>query len=68
MSGAEPAKEQLRKAIESLRFEIDRVEFWADALQEMTHPIPDYQASDRLSQHLLPTARPRVTDQSDSAH
>lgn len=57
MSAAEPAKENLRKALEGLRREIDRVEFWADALEGLTQPVPDYQASDRLSRHLLPTRR-----------
>jgi hypothetical protein len=57
MSAAEPAREKLRKAIESLRTEIDRVEFWADALDRLSQPIPDYPANDRLSQHLLPSRR-----------
>jgi hypothetical protein len=57
-SAAEPAKERLRQAIESLRTDIDRVEFWADALNGWAKPIPDYQATDRLSQHLLPPQRP----------
>ena len=57
MSTAEPAKANLRKALESLRREIDRVEFWADALEGLMQPVPDYQASDRLSQHLLPPSR-----------
>ena len=59
MSAAEPAKERLRQAIESLRADIDRVEFWADALDGLVQPIPDYQATDRLSKHLLPPLRPR---------
>ena len=54
MSAAEPAKEKLRKAIESLRNDIDRVEFWADALDCWTKPVPEYQPTDHLSQHLLP--------------
>ena len=57
MSAVEPAKANLRKALESLRREIDRVEFWADALEGLTQPVPEYQASDRLSQHLLPSNR-----------
>ncbi len=57
MSAAEPAKDKLRKAIESLRSDIDRVEFWADALDRLTQPVPDYQATDRLSKHLLPSHR-----------
>ena len=59
MSAAEPAKEKLRKAIESLRSDIDRVEFWADALEGLAQPVPEYQATDRLSRHLLPSHRPR---------
>ena len=54
MSAAGPAKERLRQAIESLRADIDRVEFWADALDGLVQPVPDFQATDRLSQHLLP--------------
>jgi hypothetical protein len=59
MSAAGPAKERLRQAIESLRADIDRVEFWADALDGLVQPIPEYQATDRLSQHLLPPQQPR---------
>ena len=59
MSAAEPAKEKLRQAIERLRADIDQVEFWADALDGLVQPIPDYQATERLSQHLLPSQRPR---------
>jgi|KBSMisStaDraftv2_1062788.scaffolds.fasta_scaffold2209096_1 hypothetical protein len=56
-SGSEPIKANLRKALERLRDDIDRVEFWANALEGLTHPVPDYQASDRLARHLLPHAR-----------
>jgi hypothetical protein len=59
MTANEPAKERLRQAIESLRTDIDRVEFWADALDGLAKPIPEYQATDRLSQHLLPPQRAR---------
>jgi hypothetical protein len=59
MSAAKPAQEKLRQAIESLRSDIDRVEFWADALDGWTKPIPDYKATDRLSEHLLPPQQPR---------
>jgi len=59
MSAAGPAKERLRQAIESLRTDIDRVEFWADALDGLAQPVPEYQATDRLSQHLLSPQRPR---------
>ena len=61
----EPAKERLRQAIESLRTDIDRVEFWADALDRLAQPIPEYQATDRLSQHLLPSER-RLTSEAIS--
>ena len=57
MSAADPAKEKLREAIERLRIDIDRVEFWADALDRLSQPIPDYQATDHLSRHLLPSER-----------
>ena len=56
MSMEQPAKERLRQAIESLRSDIDRVEFWADALDRLTQPVPEYQATDHLSRHLLPPA------------
>ena len=59
MSAAEPAKEKLRQAIESLRADIDRVEFWADALDGLAQPVPEYQATDRLTQHLLPRLPPQ---------
>ena len=62
MSEADPAKERLREAIVRLRTDIDRVEFWADALDRLAQPIPEYQATDRLSQHLLPSQR-RLTDE-----
>ena len=57
MSTAEPAKEKLREAIDRLRNDIDRVEFWADALDRLSQPIPEYPANDRLSKHLLPSQR-----------
>jgi len=62
MSATEPAKERLQLAIERLRDDIDRVEFWADALERMTQPIPEYQANDRLSQHLLPARAQRRSE------
>jgi hypothetical protein len=57
MSAVVPAKEKLLEAIERLRDDIDRVEFWADVLDRLTQPIPEYKASDDLSRHLLPTSR-----------
>jgi hypothetical protein len=59
MSTVAPAREKLQEAIERLRDDIDRVEFWADALDRLTQPIPEYQASDNLSRHLLPGVRRR---------
>jgi hypothetical protein len=55
MSEADPAKERLREAIVRLRTDIDRVEFWADAMDRLAQPIPDYQATNDLSRHLLPS-------------
>ena len=57
MSAAEPARMKLREAIDSLRTDIDRVEFWADALDRLSQPIPEYQANDHLSRHLLSPQR-----------
>ena len=60
MSATEPAKDRLRQAIETMRNDIDRVEFWADALDRLAQPVPEYQATDRLSQHLLPSNRREI--------
>jgi hypothetical protein len=57
MAAPEPVKEKLRQAIEHLRDDIDRVEFWADALDRLSHPIPEYDAGDNLSRHLLSSHR-----------
>ena len=57
MSAATPAKERLQQAIDSLRTDIDRVEFWADALDRLAQPVPDYEPTDHLSRHLLPAHR-----------
>ena len=62
---AEPAKERLRDAIDRLRSDIDRVEFWADALDRLAQPIPEYRANDRLSQHLLPSKNRRAETRSN---
>jgi hypothetical protein len=58
MSATELAKQRLRQAIENLRADIDRVEFWADALDGLAEPVPEYPATDRLSKHLLPPQQP----------
>ena len=71
MSATEPAKERLRRPIESLRTDIDRVEFWADALDHLAQPIPEYQATDHLSRHLLPSRKgqaPNVTPSKTREH
>jgi hypothetical protein len=57
MTAVQPAKQKLKEAIERLRDDIDRVEFWADALDRLTQPIPEYRPSDRLMRHLLPGRR-----------
>jgi hypothetical protein len=53
MSAATLAKGKLHEAIERLREEVDRVEFWADALDGLAKPVPEYKAEDQLAQHLL---------------
>ena len=55
-----PLSQPVREAIERLRDDIDRVEFWADALDRLTQPIPEYEASDDLTRRLLPTGRPHL--------
>ena len=60
MSAAAPARQKLREAIERLRDDIDRVEFWADVLDRLAQPIPEYDASDDLTRHLLPRRRPHL--------
>ena len=57
MPAAEAAKERLGQAIDRLRADIDAVEFWADALDRLAQPVPEYRAGDRLSRHLLPSDR-----------
>jgi hypothetical protein len=57
MAAPEPVKEKLRQAIERLRDDMDRVEFWAEALDRLSHPIPDYEAGDHLARHLLSSHR-----------
>jgi hypothetical protein len=61
MSAQEQAKDtiarQLREAVDRLHNDIDRVEFWADALDRLAQPIPDYPASEQLTRHLLPGHR-----------
>ena len=46
---SEPAKgtvaRQLRQAVERLHSEIERVEFWATVLDQMTQPIPNYDST-----------------------
>jgi hypothetical protein len=59
MTATEPAKQKLREAIDRLRDNIDRVEFWADALDRLAQPIPEYEATDDLTRHLLPIGKRR---------
>jgi hypothetical protein len=47
---------QLRQAVERLHSDIERVEFWATALDQMAQPIPEYDAAARsLSAFNLPS-------------
>jgi len=60
MSAPEPAQErivrQLREALDRLHEDIDRVEFWADALDRLVQPIPDYDPDEtKLERFTLPT-------------
>ena len=57
MTAAAPAKDKLQEAIERLRDDIDRVEFWADALDRLAQPIPEYEATDDLARRLLPIGK-----------
>jgi hypothetical protein len=68
MSIAGPAREKLQEAIDGLRADIDRVEFWADALDRLAQPVPEYQANDRLSRHLLPSNRRLQAKSTDDKH
>jgi hypothetical protein len=46
---------ELQQAVERLHRDIERVEFWADALGNFSKPIPDYEASgSRLNEFVLP--------------
>jgi hypothetical protein len=48
MAVVEPAKRimgrHLREAIDDLRSDIERLEFWAKAIDELAQPIPGYDA------------------------
>jgi hypothetical protein len=64
MSANEAAKgtvaSQLRQAVERLHSDIERIEFWATALDQMAQPIPEYDATAQpLSTFNLP--RPSAT-------
>jgi hypothetical protein len=49
---------ELQQAVELLHRDMERVEFWADALGHFSTPIPDYEASDsRLDEFMLPPRR-----------
>ncbi len=46
---------ELQQAVERLHRDMERVEFWADALGNFAKPIPDYEASgSRLNEFILP--------------
>ena len=61
MSAVEPAKErierQLQEAIERLRADLDRVEFWAERARRLRAADPGLPASDDLTRHLLRRSR-----------
>jgi len=67
MSGLNPQEmiaRELQQAVERLHRDMERVEFWADALGHFSAPVPDYEAPDsRLNDFMLPARRskyPRV--------
>jgi hypothetical protein len=51
----EMSARELQQAVERLHRDMERVEFWADALGNFAKPIPDYEASGtRLNEFILP--------------
>ena len=59
MSSAEPAREriarQLQDAVEQLRHDMEKVEFWTEVLSCLSRPAPDYSAgTDILNRFALP--------------
>ena len=45
---------ELQQALERLHRDMERVEFWADALGHFSKPAPEYEASDsRLNEFIL---------------
>jgi hypothetical protein len=47
ISANETVAFRLRQAVERLHVEIECVEFWATALDQLARPIPDYDSSTR---------------------
>ena len=41
--GQEALKQHLRQAIDRLHQELEKVEFWAEALRSFSQPIPGYE-------------------------
>lgn len=58
MAALEPARErvarQLQEAVERLRDDIDRVEFWTEVLGSLTRPAPEYNPDGKLGRFRLP--------------
>jgi hypothetical protein len=58
MSALEPAKErvarQLREAVERLRDDMDRVEFWTEVLGCLSRPAPEYNPDGKVGRLRLP--------------
>ncbi len=72
MGALEPAKNrtrrQLREAIEHLRSDIDRVEFWAEVLETLQQPVPGYDDSNTgLDRFHLETRADGETRRRDAA-
>ena len=60
MSSAEPAREriarQLQDAVEQLRHDMEKVEFWTEVLGCLSRPVPDYNGETKLlNQFELPS-------------
>lgn len=69
MSGLNPQEmiaRELQQAVERLHRDMERVEFWADALGHFCAPVPAYEAADsRLNDFMLP---PRPGKDAGVAH
>jgi hypothetical protein len=57
----------LHAAIERVREDMAKVEFWADAVTGFTEPVPDYDAKD-VKVWLPPEQATRISAKRDAAH